>query len=211
MRGFWFRTLVWIMVVAVAAIPVMADAAAAMLYAKGKVTVNGTAIARSAAVFAGDTVRTGQESSVMIAQKGSQIRISPNSVVTLGDNAMEVSEGSIFVATSGGVTARAGGLRISPADGQSARFEVTQLQGAVRVSALQGRLSLSDGRQVTLLDPGHQLTTARAGLPSKPAGASSLAGAAIAIIIAAMAATSTGLIVATTGEEADTSPSTFNP
>ncbi len=210
MRSLGFRSLVWMLVLCLPAVSVMADVEAAMLYAKGKVTVNGKLIGRSTTIFAGDKIRTGVDSMVTIAGKGSNVLISPNSGVAFGANRIEVNEGSATVTTSSGMTAVAGGLRISPVDSGKARFEVVQQKGSVQVSALAGRLSLSDGKMVTVLEAGRQLTTARAGVAGVPQGSSSLAGAAVAAIVAAVVAgVSTAVIFATVDEQPDTSPSTF--
>ncbi|MGH9601874.1 MAG: hypothetical protein ACRD24_05740 [Terriglobales bacterium] len=191
--------------------PLMADVQAAMLYAKGKTTVNGNLVDRSTAVFAGDQVRTGKDSTVSIALQGSNVSVMANSGVVFGNNTLTVSEGGATVVTSRGLTASVGGLRIAPAEGQKARFVVAHIDGKVRVSALEGRLSISDGKQTTMLDSGRQLTTAGRSLGNAPAGANSLAGAAIVILVAVVAGASIGTIIATTGDEPDTSPSTFNP
>ncbi|MGH9556314.1 MAG: hypothetical protein ACRD2Y_10885 [Terriglobales bacterium] len=211
MRNVFFRGLVWTLVLLVPAVPVMADMNAAMLYAKGKVTVNGGAVLNAQAVFPGDQVRTGKDSAVTIAVKGSNVVVMANSGVVLGSNTIAVSEGSATIVTSQGMTASVRGISVSPASGQKARFEVAQVGGKVRISALEGRLSISDGKQTTMLDAGKQLTTGNSGLGNAPAGANSLAGAAIALIVIGIAAVSTGIIIATTGEVSDTSPSTFNP
>ena len=86
---------------------------------------------------------------------------------------------------------------------------MVQQKGSVRVSALAGRLSISDGKQVILLDPGRQLTTAPAGMPGVPQGASSLTGAAIALIVAVVGGVSAAAAIASTRTREDTSPSTF--
>jgi ferric-dicitrate binding protein FerR (iron transport regulator) len=209
MRKVLFHTLVWTIVLTLATAPAMADLNAAMLHAKGKATVNGNAVSNSQAVFAGDQVRTGKDSSATLTLAGSIVTLPSESGVVFGNNALAVNEGGVTITTSRGMTVTAGGLRIQPADGQKGRFEVTQSGGRVRVSALQGRLAVSDGKQTTMIEPGHQMTTAGSSLGNKPAAASSLSGAALAVIVAVVAGASVGAIIATTGEEADTSPSTF--
>lgn len=209
MRKVLFHTLVWTIVLTLATAPAMADLNAAMLHAKGKATVNGSAVSNSQAVFAGDQVRTGKDSSATLTLAGSTVTLPSESGVVFGNNTLAVNEGGATIATSRGMTVAAGGLRIQPADGQKGRFEVTQSGGKVHVSALQGRLAVSDGKQTTMIEPGHQMTTASSSLGKKPAAASSLSGAALAVIVAAVAGASVGIIIATTGEEEDTSPSTF--
>ncbi len=211
MRNFRFRAVVWMMVLLLPAVPAMADLNAAMLHAKGKATVNGSAVSNSQAVFAGDQVRTGKDSSATMTLAGSIVTLPSESGVVFANNTLAVNQGGALIVTSRGMTVTAGGLRIQPADGQKGRFEVTQSGGKVRVSAFQGRLTVSDGKQTTMIEPGHQLTTADSSLGNKPAAASSLSGAALAIIVAVVAGASLGTILATTGEEQDTSPSTFAP
>ena len=211
MRSFWFRAVVWTVVLLLPVVPILADVNAAMLYAKGRVTVNGSAAPNSQAVFAGDQIRTGKDSVVTIALQGSNVTVMANSGVVLGENSITVGEGRAVVITSRGMVASVGGLRISPAAGQKARFEVVQLDRRVQVSALEGRLSISDGKQTTMLDAGKQLTTAASSMGNAPAGASSLTGAAIALIIAAISGAAAAAAIASTREQADTSPSTFNP
>lgn len=203
--------VVLMMVFCLTTAPLMADAQAAMLYATGKATVNGTQVDRSTAVFTGDQIRTGQDAAVSITLKGSNVSVMANSGVVLGNNTITVSAGSAVVATTQGMTASARGILVSPATGHKARFEVAQVGGKVRISALEGRLSISDGKQTTMLDAGKQLTTAGSGMGNAPASASSLTGAAMAIIVAAVAGASTAIVIATTGDEEDTaSPATFS-
>lgn len=203
------RALVWTVVLMLAAAPVLADANAAMLHAKGKATVNGNPVANSRAVFPGDQVRTGKDSAATITLAGAIVTLPASSGVVFGNNTLVVNEGGAVIVTARGMAVTAGGLRIQPADGQKGRFEVSQSGGKVRVAALQGRLSVSDGKQTTMLDAGNQLTTADNSLGNKPASASSISGVAIAVIVAVIAGASTGIILGTTGEEEDTSPSTF--
>ena len=209
MRNLMSRAAVWMVVLSLTAAPVLADANAAMLHAKGKATVNGSTVSSSQAVFAGDQVRTGKDSSATLTLAGSIVTLPSESGVVFGNNALAVNEGGALIVTSRGMIVTAGGLRIQPADGQKGRFEVTQSGGKVRVSALQGRLAVSDGKQTTMIDPGHQLTTADSSLGHKPAAANSLSGTAMAVIVAVVAGASVGAIIATTDEEEDTSPSTF--
>jgi len=187
----------------------MADVNSVMLQSKGKVTVNGKAAAKSTAVFAGDAVRTADESFASISTKGSTALLLANSEAKFSSQAVELTAGRAAVTTSNGMKAKAGKLTIAPAIDVNTSFQVTLNQGKVEVVALEGKVSVSDGKQTILLEKGEQLAAASTGMEDVPVAKNSIAAGALIALIAAIAAASAAVAIATTRDKQDTSPSTF--
>jgi hypothetical protein len=161
----------------------LADSNAAMLQATGAVKVNDNNVNRSVAVFQGDRIATGKDSSAAITTVGTSILLAPNSLLTFEGKQVSLSAGGAHF--SGAVAVRAGALTISPATAKT-RFEVRHEGGQVRITSVEGNLSVSDGKQTTLLESGKSM--ASGGLPAVPQSRNSIAGGTGLIIGLIMAA-----------------------
>lgn len=140
------------MMVVLPAVLTMAEAQSAMLSPGGSVKVNGKALARTVAVFAGDTLQT-EASPATIAAHGSTVYVPGDSQVTFRGNAVDVVEGGVLVTTSRRMTAEVGGFTVAPVE-TSARFEIARLNGVIQVAAHEGALAISRGEKTTMLEAG---------------------------------------------------------
>ena len=135
-----------------------AGSGAAMLYAKRTAWLNGSAVPRTSAVFPGDLVQTKPNSVANINAPGSSVMILSDSMVKFEGVAVSIEHGSVTVATSKGMTTRAGEVTVSPASNALTEFEVSDLNGTVQIVARKGDVSVSDGSQTSTLAQGEQTT-----------------------------------------------------
>ena len=152
------NTICWILILVVPASVFAADSGAAMLYAKGTAWLNGSAVPRTSAVFPGDLVQTKPDSVANINAPGSSVMILSDSMVKFEGGAVSIEHGSVTVATSKGMTTRAGEVTVSPASNALTEFEVSDLNGTVQIVARKGDVSVSDGSQTSTLAQGEQTT-----------------------------------------------------
>ena len=171
---------------------VMADVPGAMAYVQGKAKVNGRILANSAAVFPGDAIQTAAGSTVSLVLKGSSVLVPEESTVTYREKEVLLTSGKAQVRTAGNMSARVASFSVTPAAGKPAMFEVARRGSEVRISAVSGALSISDGKATTLLESGQTITLAANGAPVGKK--SSLTGDQ-ALIIAVFTAVAAGVAV----------------
>ena len=148
----------WTMIAIFPASLMAADSGAAMLYAKGTAWLNGSTVPRSSAIFPGDLVQTKPASVANINAPGSSVMILSDSLVKFEGNAVSIEHGSVTVATSKGMSTRAGDVTVAPASSAWTEFEVTDVNGRVQIVARKGDVSVSDGAQTSTLPQGQQTT-----------------------------------------------------
>ncbi len=135
-----------------------ADSGAAMLYADGAAWLNGSHVPKSSAIFAGDLVQT-QYSAANIHAPGSSITVLGDSLVEFEGTSLKVEHGGVSVSTSKGVATTAGDVRVAPASDAWTEFNVTDVDGTVRIAAHKGDLNVTDANGVvTLLAQGQETT-----------------------------------------------------
>jgi hypothetical protein len=153
------RTLsCWMLLAVVPASLLGADSAAAMLYAKGPAWINGTSVPQSSAVFPGDLIQTKPDGVVHINATGSIVMIQSDSLVKYEGNAVSVEHGAVNVATTKGMSTRAGEVVVTPQSSGWTEFEVRDVNGTVEIMARKGDVSVSDGSETTTLPQGQQTT-----------------------------------------------------
>ncbi len=138
-----------------------ADTNAAMLYVNtnGAAWVNGAHVPRpSSAIFSGDLLQTRSDSVANINQPGSSITVLAGSLVQFEGVSVDIQHGSITVSTSKEVAATAGDVRVTPASNAWTEFNVTDVDGTVRIFARKGDLTISDGKDVVTLAQGQETT-----------------------------------------------------
>lgn len=145
---------------------VLADVQGAMAYVQGQAKVNGRPLTNSAAIFPGDAIQTAAGSTVSLVSKGSSVLVPEASSVTYREQEVLLTSGSTQVRTAGGMSARVAAFSVTPASGKPAMFEVARRGSEVRISAVSGSLSISDGKATTLLASGQTLTLAANGAPT---------------------------------------------
>jgi hypothetical protein len=135
-----------------------ADSGAAMLYTDGAAWLNGGRVPHSSAIFSGDLVQTRPGSVANINAPGSAIMVLSDSLVQFEGASLKVEHGGVSVSTSKGVATTAGDVKISPASNAWTEFNVTDVDGTVRIAARKGDLSISDGNGTTTLAQGQETT-----------------------------------------------------
>jgi len=136
-----------------------ADSNAAMLYINGSAWVNGAHVPRpSSAIFSGDLVQTRRDSIANINEPGASITVLSDSLVQFEVSSLKIEHGGVTVATSKGVGAVAGDVKVTPASRAWTEFNVTDVDGTVRIAARKGDLTIFDGNETTTLAQGQETT-----------------------------------------------------
>ena len=148
----------WMLLAVMPASLLGADSGAAMLYANGTAWINGTSVPRSSALFPGDLVQTRPDAVVHINATGSSVMILSDSLVKYEGNAVSVEHGAVKVATTKGMSTRAGEVVVTPATPEWTEFDVTDVNGTVEIVARKGDVSVSNGTETTRLAQGEQTT-----------------------------------------------------
>src|ERR1019366_4908984 len=154
-----FRKMVsCVLVLIVPASLFAADSGAAMLYANGAAWLNGSHVPNSSAIFVGDLVQTRSDSAANIHAPGSSITVLGDSLVQFEGTSLKVEHGSVDVATSKGVATTAGDVRVAPASNAWTEFNVTDVDGTVKIAANKGDLLVTDDNGTVPLPQGQQTT-----------------------------------------------------
>ena len=148
----------WMLLAVMPASLLGADSGAAMLYANGTAWINGTSVPRSSALFPGDLVQTRPDAVVHINATGSSVMILSDSLVKDEGNAVSVEHGKVKVATTKGMSTRAGEVVVTPTSPEWTEFDVTDVNGTVEIVARKGDVSISNGTETTRLAQGEQTT-----------------------------------------------------
>ncbi len=154
-----FRRMVSCVLVLIVPVSLFAaDSGAAMLYADGAAWLNGSHVPNSSAIFAGDLVQTRSDSAANIHAPGSSITVLGDSLVQFEGASLKVEHGGISVSTSKSVAATAGDVRVTPVSNAWTEFNVTDVDGTVRIAARKGDLTITDGNSTVTLAQGQETT-----------------------------------------------------
>jgi hypothetical protein len=135
-----------------------ADTGAAMLYADGAAWLNGSHVPKSSAIFAGDLVQTRSDSAANIHAPGSSITVLGDSLVQFEGTSLKVEHGGVSVSTSKGIATTAGDVRVAPVSNAWTEFNVTDIDGTVRIAARKGDLTITDDNGTVTLAQGQETT-----------------------------------------------------
>lgn len=111
---------------------------------------------RSSALFIGDTVATRPDSVASINVQGSMVLVLADSSVQFEGDSVNMGHGGVVVTTSQAMAVRAGKFTIAPLARRSAKFEVSDTDGVVRIVAREGALAIHDGASTSILPQGQQ-------------------------------------------------------
>ncbi len=165
----------WMLVAITPASLLAADSGAAMLYGRGPVSLNGSPLPQSSAVFPGDLIQTQPESLATLDASGSGVIVLPDSVVKFEGKSVTLERGSVNVSTSVGMVAVAGSVTVTPASNTWTEFEVGNNNGMVQVFASKGSINVYCGKDTANLTEGEQANPDDSGKCNKkkrkPAGA----------------------------------------
>ena len=134
------------------------ETASAMLYTNGAAWLNGSAVPKSAAVFAGDMLQTRPDSTASIQSNGSSVMVLADSLVKFEGLAVELEHGAVRVTTARGLAARAGDVTVKPAANTWTEFQVTDVDGRVQIAANKGDVTVQDDKGTTTVTQGQQTT-----------------------------------------------------
>jgi hypothetical protein len=134
------------------------ELASAMLYTNGSAWLNGSAVPKSAAVFAGDMLQTRAETTANIQAAGSNVMVLADSLVKFQGPSVEIEHGSVRVTTSRGLAAQAGDVTVKPAANSWTEYQVTDVDGRVQIAANKGDLMIQDDQGTTTIQQGQQST-----------------------------------------------------
>jgi len=135
-----------------------ADSDAAMLYADGAAWLNGAHVPKSSAIFAGDLVQTRSDSAANIHASGSSITVLGDSLVQFEGSSLKVEHGGVSVSTAKGIATTAGDVRVAPLSNAWTEFNVTDVDGTVRIAAHKGDLTITDDSGTVTLAQGQETT-----------------------------------------------------
>jgi hypothetical protein len=152
------RMVSCVLVLIVPAALFAADSSAAMLYADGAAWLNGAHVPKSSAIFAGDLVQTRSDSAANIHAPGSSIAVLGDSLVEFEGASLKVEHGGVSVSTSKGIAASAGDVRVAPASNAWTEFNVTDVDGTVRIAARKGDVTVTDDSGTVTLAQGQETT-----------------------------------------------------
>jgi hypothetical protein len=149
----------WILLAVMPAALLGANSGAAMLYAQGIAWLNGASVPRTSAVFPGDLVQTKTDAVVHINAAGSSVMVLSDSLVKYEGSTVSLEHGTVSVATTKGMSIRAGEVAVQPANASDATdFDVSDVDGTVHISARKGDVSVSNGTETTTVAQGEQAT-----------------------------------------------------
>jgi hypothetical protein len=129
-----------------------------MLYTHGATWLNGAHVPASSAIFSGDMVQTRSDSGANINAAGSSITVLGDSLVKFEGSSLNVEHGSVAVTTSRAVATTAGDVRVAPASNAWTEFNVTDVDGTVRIAARKGDLTITDDSGTATLAQGQETT-----------------------------------------------------
>jgi hypothetical protein len=135
------------------------DSETAMLYTNGIAWVNGSGVPRAtSAIFSGDLLQTRSDTVANINSAGSSITVHRDSLVQFEGSSLKIEHGGLTVSTSKGIAATAGEVKVAPASDAWTEFNVTDVDGTVRIAARKGDLLISDGKETSTLAQGQETT-----------------------------------------------------
>ena len=145
-----------------------ADSNAAMLYTSGPAWVNGAHVPRpSSAIFSGDLLQTRSDSIANINQPGSTVRVLADSLVQFEGSSVKIDHGGVRVSTSKAMATTAGDVKVTPTSNAWTEFNVTYVDGTVRIAARKGDVTISDGKGTVTLAQGQETTRDESSDPKK--------------------------------------------
>lgn len=115
---------------------------AAILLGNGGVLLNGRPAPPSAALFPRDTIETQPKIVARIEFTGSEIDISPETLIEFESDEIVLERGSVSVNTSRTFKVRVGCLIVTPVNPLWTRYDVTDVESKVTVAALKSDVNI---------------------------------------------------------------------
>jgi hypothetical protein len=187
---FEWRKLVWgLMIVILPTLVLTQDSSRAMLHNDGGVWLNGNPAPNSSAIFLHDLVQTQNHSWAKIDATGSTATVQPDTIVQFEGDELVLDHGGVQMNTSVGMKVRVNCITVIPLTQDWNRYEVTDVDGRVKVAAHQNDVKIHyrlaatrTSKQAKFSDvtvhQGEQVTREeRCGAPAKPVAELAATGA----------------------------------
>jgi hypothetical protein len=187
--------LVLLLCCAVSPVRLLAQEAGAMLSATGQVSVNGTPVSSSVAVFPGDKVQVGANSSANVIAKGATTTLGPQTSLTWQSQTIQLQDGSLTLAAQAPWKVSVGPMTVALGS-ELTKVEVAQREDVALFKLVQGSAILSEAGKTTPLKVGFTVAHPNpAGRPAVPAVAAAHSShtALIVVAVAGGAAAAIGL------------------
>lgn len=114
----------------------------AMLHHGGGVWVNGNTAPDSTAILLHDSVQTQKDHTATIDADGSTVMVQPDTVVQFEGDELVLDHGTLQINTSRGMKVRVNCVTIIPVNHELTRYEVVDVDGRVKVSALENDVNI---------------------------------------------------------------------
>ena len=103
----------------------------------------------SSAIFSGDLLQTRSDSVANINQPGSTVRVLSDSLVQFEGNSVKIDHGGVTVSTSKGMATTAGDVKVEPASSAWTEFNVTDVDGTVRIATRKGDVTVRTEKEAS--------------------------------------------------------------
>jgi hypothetical protein len=147
------NSLCWVMALLCPLSLLAADTGGAVVHSNGGVSVNGTEVADSTAIFPGDVLETKPGFVANLDAEGSSVLIQPESIVKFQANSLNLEHGSVSVGTSTRMSVHANCIKIEPVSNERTQFEVADLSGIVQVAAKKNDVNITQSIPVKKAAP----------------------------------------------------------
>jgi len=137
------------------------DAGPAILHTQGGVLVNGREAADSTAIMPGDLLETYLGAVANLTTDGSTVVIHEQSIVKYNGDSLSLEHGNVAVGTSKSMSVNIDCLRVVPVSNDWTQYEVTDLDGQVRVAAI--KLDVNIVRGISMRKPSAASTGSESG------------------------------------------------
>jgi hypothetical protein len=134
-----------------------AQTSGAVLKAGGAVFINGKQAVRPVALIESDSIETLSSGVASITQPGTSVIIGANSRAAYSKDGLTLSSGSATISASAPFAAHVDRTTLKPQSAK-ARFAVRETPCSIQIAALEGALSINDGRHDVVLDSGKSLS-----------------------------------------------------
>jgi hypothetical protein len=129
-------------------VSLLGQTGSAILHSQGGVWVNGNESPDASAVFVGDVIETKPGFSATLTLDGTSVSIQPESIGKLEANLLTLDHGSVAVATSKGFRVKVNCILVVPVLNEWTQYEVTDVNGTVRVAAKKGDVRVEHEERV---------------------------------------------------------------
>jgi len=152
------RIVCWLMILSLPKAVLGQDVQGAMLYGKGSVWVNGQQLPGPSAIMAEDSVETEAESAANINVPGSSIIVQQTSLVKYEVSSVTLERGTVGVITTKSLRVRTEKVSATPTSINQTDFEVSNVEGKVRVAVNKGEVEVNCGKEVTNVPEGQEVS-----------------------------------------------------